>query len=126
MATDGDPTDADFSEALRASRESIANAFAVDLETRYMVLKKEKESLEEERTKHQAQLFELLEKSKTLEDTLLARDAELAAAKRDKNTLQEETVNHAEEKKTQQERMNRMEAEADSLREESRYVGREK
>lgn len=120
MASDGEPTDTAFNEAIRGSQASIADAFAGDLETRYMALKKEKDSLEEEKTKQHAQIAELQAQSKTLQDTLLERNAELAAAKRDKNTLQDKSANHAAEETAQQERLSRMEAEADNLREEIR------
>jgi chromosome segregation ATPase len=114
MASDGEPSDTALSEAIAESRTAVASAFAGDLEARYMALKKEKDSLEETKQTQE-------EKIAGLQASLLQRDAELAATKRDKNTLQENSTNHAAEGKARQERMSRMEAEADSLREEIRY-----
>lgn len=122
MSSDGEPSEAAFSEAIRGSQETIADAIASDLETRYMALKKEKDSLQEEKIKQDKIILELSQKSKALEDTVLERDAELAAAKREKNTLQEKNATHEAEEKIKQERMSRMEAEADNLREEIRCV----
>ena len=71
MASDGEPTDAAFTEAIRGSQETIANAIAGDLEARYISLKKEKDSLEQNKITQEARIAELLERSKTLEETLL-------------------------------------------------------
>lgn len=120
MASDGEPTDAAFSEAIRGSQETIANAIAGDLETRYVSLKKEKDSLEQDKLQQDARIVELLSQTKTLEETLLKQGDELATEKREKNTLQQEISNTVAEEKSQKERMNRMEAEADGLREEIR------
>jgi chromosome segregation ATPase len=119
MASDGNaPTE--WTEAERASRELIRDAFTADLESRYVAVKHEKEALEQERTKDQARLTELQTKTESLQESLMARETELATAKRETNLLRQEKENWLAEDKTQHERMNRMEAEADNLREEIR------
>lgn len=121
MASDGEPTDTALSEAIAESQATIAHAFAGDLETRYMTLKKEKNSLYDSNKKQESQIAELQAQAKSLQNALLERDAELSAVKREKNTLQEQSANREAAEKSQQERMSRMEAEADNLREEIRY-----
>jgi peptidoglycan hydrolase CwlO-like protein len=120
MASDGNAPTEEWTEAERASRELNRDAFTADLESRYVAVKHEKESLEQGRTKDQALLTELQTKTKSLQESLMARETELAKAKRESSRLREEKENRLAEDKTQQERMNRMEAEADNLREEIR------
>lgn len=120
MASDGEPTDTALSEAIADSQATIANAFAGDLETRYMTLKKKKDSLQDSNKKQESEITELQAQAKSLQDALLEREVELSAAKRDKTTLQEQSVNREAAEKAQKERMSRMEAEADNLREEIR------
>lgn len=122
MASDGDEPTEEWTEAERASQELNIDVFTADLESRYMAVKHEKEALKEERTKDQALLTELQTKIKSLQETLMTQETELATAKRESSTLREENENRLAEEKTQQERMNRMEAEADNLREEIRLV----
>jgi chromosome segregation ATPase len=119
MASDGNaPTE--WTEAERASRELVRDAFTADLESRYVAVKHEKEALEEVRTKDQARLTELQTETKTLQESLMARETELATAKRESNRLRQEKETLLAEDKTQQERTDRMKAEADNLREEIR------
>lgn len=122
MASDGDEPTEEWTEAERASQELNVDAFTADLESRYMAVKHEKETLEEERAKDQSLLTELQAKVKSQQESLMTLETELATAKRESNTLREENENRLAAEKTQQERMNRMEAEADNLREEIRLV----
>lgn len=120
MPSESEEAIVEWDEAARAAQEINADAIYADLESRYMTMKQEKESLEEEKNRDQAKLAELQAQTKSLQESLFERETELAAAKREGNALRDLEESQLTGEKTQQERMSRLEAEADNLREEIR------
>lgn len=107
-------------KAREASEKLNASEVAVDLEARYVALEKERNDLLVKTEDYTKRLAVTEERKTDLETKLQQKESDYQRVERERQTANEKMLSVAAENKSQKERSSRLEAEADSLREEIR------
>ena len=117
------PAGASTEDNARKEAEALNVEAAVEeLESKHALLLEEHEAAKEQLESKTKDLSASQTQVKKLNDEKLLLEQQLAEAKRTAQAAGDSNKTVEQEQKSQKERMDRMEAEADSLREEIRYV----
>jgi len=111
--------DEDPEDVARKDAESMnVQAFAEELESKYAILEEEHETCKDQLEARAKELRETHDQVKMLNEEKLQLEKQLAEAKRLAQTIGEGNKTTEQERTAQKERIDRLEAEGDSLREE--------
>ena len=101
--------------AMMSSEQLNSQAFLADIESRYVQLQQEKADLEEAAAAKDSTIQQLRASQQELQQNLMAKESELANAQRESLMQKEQRETVQAENQTKQERMDRMQAEADTM-----------